>query len=429
MVIWNGNPGPSPAHGKQTPEAAQPEFSTELEELQWIVTKAYPLKDVTPALEQENIIEPPASALWPGPYTSERLDIVHQGNAQRTWDRRREEILQQQRDMNAMLAQERAVRAHKKKEKIDAENRKRKAASSSGPAAKKARLDAAAQRRAKAQAEQEKWQAEFREESERQNEEFENSKARYEKLQADAIIAAKIREALKAQPARLSFLSERQREREKQKITDRVRADYAMQQKKEQKLRETKIKELNKERAEKGLQLLPEVTPLSEEEEQHLANEARKRAQKKEEERQKHAELEKHRQEAETRRKETAAALKKAQPEAVKDDLAVGAQKVAAAKAAEAEKRRLQYIADQEGRNEQRRKAGSAAAARAEAVRRARLFKEKLGVFPATGLRLDGSGNSEPGRGLASPKKKTPPKKSVSKILSADDLEKMTKEQ
>jgi hypothetical protein len=428
MVIWNGNPGPSPAHGKQTPEAAQPEFSTELEELQWIVTKAYPLKDVTPALEQENIIEPPASALWPGPYTSERLDIVHQGNAQRTWDRRREEILQQQRDMNAMLAQERAVRAHKKKEKIDAENRKRKAASSSGPAAKKARLDAAAQRRAKAQAEQEKWQAEFREESERQNEEFENSKARYEKLQADAIIAAKIREALKAQPARLSFLSERQREREKQKITDRVRADYAMQQKKEQKLRETKIKELNKERAEKGLQLLPEVTPLSEEE-QHLANEARKRAQKKEEERQKHAELEKHRQEAETRRKETAAALKKAQPEAVKDDLAVGAQKVAAAKAAEAEKRRLQYIADQEGRNEQRRKAGSAAAARAEAVRRARLFKEKLGVFPATGLRLDGSGNSEPGRGLASPKKKTPPKKSVSKILSADDLEKMTKEQ
>ena len=214
MVIWDGRPGPSPAHGKQTPEAAQPEFSTELEELQWLVTKAYPLKDVTPTLERENIILPPPSALWPGPNTPERPDIIHQQCAQRIWDKRSDEILQQQRDMTAMLAQQRAARALERKQKVDAENRKRKAASSWGPAAKKASRDDAAQRQCNAQADYEERQDNLRGDWEREREIWGNDSSELEKIAEDAAIAAKTREALKDQDPRLSLLSNRQREKE-----------------------------------------------------------------------------------------------------------------------------------------------------------------------------------------------------------------------
>ena len=303
MVIWDGHPGPSPAHAKQTPEAAQPDFSTELEELQWLVTKAYPLKDVTPTLERENIIMPPPSALWPGPNTPERPDIVHQQCAQRIWDKRREEILQQQRDMNAMLAQQRATRALETELKIDAENKKRKAASSDGPAAKKARRDGADQHHANAQAEYEEMQDKLQVDWEREKEIWENDSAELEKIAEDAAIAAKTREALKAQASELSLLSDRQREKEEQKIKDRVKSQHAAERKKEQELRKARILKANKERAEKGLQLLPELPPrVSEEDRQQMAVGARKITKKKDEERRKQAELEKNHWENEKQR-------------------------------------------------------------------------------------------------------------------------------
>jgi hypothetical protein len=433
MVIWDGRPGPSPAHGKQTPEAAQPEFSTELEELQWLVTKAYPLKDVTPTLERENIIMPPPSALWPGPNTPERPDIIHQQCAQRIWDKRREEILQQQRDMNATLAQQRAVRALEKKQKIDAENKKRKAASSGGPARKKARRDGVAQHQADAQAEYEDSQDRLQEDLAREREIWENDSAELEKIAEHAAIAAKTREALKAQAPKLSLLSERQREKEEQEIKDRVKSQHAAQRKKEQELRRARILEANKERAEKGLQLLPELpSPTSKEGIRQMADEAREIA-KKDKEGRKQVELEKKRQEAETRRKEAerkeqeaAAALKKTAGPA-EDDATALAQRVADALAAENEQKRLQFIADREAarkaEREQREKEAAAEAARAERARRAYLFQDKYGVLPAAGFRLDASGKPEFGKGFE------PPRKPSFKILSPDDLERMTEEQ
>ncbi len=354
MVIWDGRPGPSPAHGKQAPEAAQPEFSTELEELQWLVTKAYPLKDVTPTLEQENIILPPPSALWPGPNTPERPDIIHQQCAQRIWDKRREEILQQQRDMNAALAQQRAVRALEKKQKIDAENRKRKAARPGGPARKKARRDGAAQHQADAQAEYEESQDKFQEEWEREREIWENDSAK-----------------------------------------------------------------------------LP--PPLSKEEIRILADEARKIAQKNDEEHRKQVEPEKKRQEDEKRRKEAekkqqeAAATLKKTAEPAKEDATALAKRVADALAAENEQKRLQFIADREAarkaEGEQKEKEATAEAARAKRARRAYSFQDKYGFLPAAGFKLDASGKPDFGQGFE------PPRKPSFKILSADDLERMTEEQ
>jgi hypothetical protein len=429
MVIWDGYPGPSPAHAKQTPEAAQPEFSTELEELQWIVTKAYPLKDVTPTLERENIIMPPPSALWPGPNTPERPDIVHQLCAQRIWDKRREEILQQQRDMNAMLAKQRASQVLEKKQKIDAENKKRKAASSGGPAAKKARGDGVAQYQANAQAEYEERQDKLQEDWEREKEIWENDSAELEKIAEAAAIAAKTREALKAQAPELSLLSDRQREKEEQKIKDRVKSQHAAERKKEQKLRKARILEANKERAEKGLQLLPELPlPVSEEDRPQRAVGARKITKKKDEERRKQAGLEKNhweneKQREEAEKKEQAAALKKT-AEPAKDDATALARMVADALAEENEQKRLQYIADREAarkaEREQREKEAAAEAARAERARRAYLFQDKYGVLPAADSRLDASGKPEFGQHFE------PPRKPSFKILSPDDLERMT---
>jgi hypothetical protein len=405
MVIWDGHPGPSPAHAKQTPEAAQPEFSTELEELQWLVTKAYPLKDVTPTLERENIIMPPPSALWPGPNTPERPDVVHQACAQRIWDKRREEILQQQRDMNAMLAQQRATQAIERKQKIDAEKKKRKAASSGGPAAKKARRDGVAQYHTNAQAEYEERQDKLQEDWEREREIWENDSAELEKIAEAAAIAAKTREALKDQASELSLLSDRQREKEERKIKDRVKSQHAAERKKEQELRKARILEANKERAEKGLQLLPEIPPpVSEEARQPMADKARKIAQKKEQ--------------------GVAAAAKKT-PEPAKDDATALAKRVADALAAENEQKRLQFIADREAarkaEREKREKEAAAEAARAERARRAYLFQDKYGVLPATAFRLDASGKPEFSQGFE------PPRKPSFKILSPDDLERMTK--
>lgn len=435
MVIWDGRPGPSPAHAKQTPEAAQPEFSTELEELQWLVTKAYPLKDVTPTLERENIILPPPSALWPGPNTPERPDIVHQQSAQRIWDKRREEILQQQREMNAMLAQQRAARALERKQKVDAENRKRKAAGSWGPAAKKARRDDDAQLQGNSQAEYEERQDNLRGYWEREREIWENDSSELEKIAEDAAIAAKTREALKDQDPRLSLLSNRQREKEEQKIKDRVKYQHAAERKKEQELRKTRILEANKERAEKGLQLLPELPPPSSKEEiRQVAEKARKIEQKNDEEHRKQVELEKKRQESEKGRKEAekkqqeaAAALKKTSEPAEVDATALD-ERVADALAAENEQKRLQFIADREAarkaEREQREKEAAAEAARAERARRAYLSQDKYGFLPAVGFKLDAFGKPEFGQGF-----ELPPRKPSFKILSPDDLERMTEEQ
>ena len=419
-MIWDGHPGPSPAHAKQTPEAAQPEFSTELEELQWLVTKAYPLKDVTPTLERENIIVPSPSSFWPGPNTPERPDVVHQQCAQSIWDKRREEILQQQRDMNAMLAQQRATQALEKKQKIDVENKKRKAASSGGPAAKKARLDGADQHQGNDQAEYEERHNKLQEDWERDREIWENDSAELEKIAEAAAIAAKTREALKDQASELSLLSDRQREKEERKIKDRVKSQHAAERKKEQELRKARILEANKERAEKGLQLLPEIPPpVSEEVRQPMADVARKVAKKKDEERRKQVELEKKRQEAAT-------ALKKTTGPA-KDDATALAKRLADAFAAENEQKRLQFIADREAarkaEREQREKEAADEAARAEMARRAYLFQDKYGVLPATAFRLGASGKPEFGHGFE------PPRKPSFKILSPDDLERMTEEQ
>jgi hypothetical protein len=144
IVIWNG-PGTDPSTGKQI---AQPEFSTEVEELQWLLTKADPLKDVTPTMQADNLLEPPDDAIWPGPYTSVRPDLIAQQTAQLIWDQRRHEILQQQQDLNILLAQQKAAREYEKQQKIDAETRKRKSEGPTGPAAKKARLETEAQSRA-----------------------------------------------------------------------------------------------------------------------------------------------------------------------------------------------------------------------------------------------------------------------------------------
>jgi hypothetical protein len=395
VVIWNGRPGASPADNKQTPEGAQPEFLTELEELEWLVTIADPLKNVTSTLERENIIEPPGSAFWPGPNTSERPDIIHLRTAQKFWKIRRNAILQQQREMNAVLAEERAVRAHEKKQKVDAENKKRKAASSDGPTAKRARREAAAEDRAKVQAECEKNRAARQEELDRQKEEFEISKWREAKLEANAAIAAKVREALQAQAKNLSSLPEKEREREEKKIEAQTRSEHEEQQRQEKMIKEMRVKDLNMKRAQKGLQLLPEVTTLSDAEVRRLADERQKRAQKKRS------------QEAEEKQKKTAPAIKQV-AEPAKDDLAALAKNVADAKAADAEKRRLQFIADKKIANEQRQKAVAAAEARAEAMKRELLFKDKYGVLPGERLRLDNSGNAEPSQGFY-PRTQGPP--------------------
>jgi hypothetical protein len=433
VVIWNGRPGTSPADNKQTPEDAQPEFLTELEELEWLVTIADPLKNVTSTLERENIIEPPGSAFWPGPNTSERPDIIHQRTAQKFWKIGRNAILQQQREMNAVLAEERAIRAHEKKQRVDAENKKRKAASSDGPAAKRARREAAAEDRAKVQAEYEKDRAARQEELDRQKEEFEISKWREAKLEANAAIAAKIREALQAQAKNLSSLPEEERAREEKKIEAQTRSDHEEQQRQEKMIKHMRIKELNIERAQKGLQLLPEVTTLSDAEVRHLVDERQKRAQKQEEDQRKKVAIEKRSQEARAQRKEAEEKQKKVAPpvkqvaEPAKDDLATFAKNVADAKAADAEKRRLQFIADKKLANEQRQKAVAAAEARAEAMKRERLFKEKYGVLPGERLRLDASGNAELSQGFE------PPKKTLAQIpnfrfLSRENLDNLTDE-
>lgn len=412
-MIWNGRPGTSPADNKQTPEDAQPEFLTELEELEWLVTIADPLKDVTSTLERENIIEPPGSAFWPGPYASERPDIIHQRTAQKFWKIRRDAILQQQREMNAVLAEKRAVRAHEKKQKVDTENKKRKAASSDGPTAKRARREAAAEARAKVQAECEKNRAARQEELDRQKEELEISKWREAKLEANAAIAAKIREALQAQAKKLSSLPEKEREREEKEIEAQIRSEHEEQQRQEKMIKGMRVKELNMERAQKGLQLLPEATTLSDAEVRRLADERQKRAQKQEEDQRKKSAIENRRQEAGTQRKEAEQKQEKTAPavkqvaEPAKDDLAALAKKVADAKAADAEKRRLQFIADKKLANEQRKQAMAATEARAEAMKRERLFKEKYGVLPGERLRLDASGNAKPSQGFEPPKKKT----------------------
>jgi hypothetical protein len=411
VVIWNGRPGTSPADNKQTPEDAQPEFLTELEELEWLVTIADPLKNVTSTLERENIIEPPGSAVWPGPNTSERPDIIYQRTAQKFWKIRRDAILQQQREMNAVLAEERAVRAHEKKQKVDAENKKRKAASSDGPIAKRARREAAAEDRAKAQAECEKNRAARQEELDRQKEEFEISKWREAKLEANAAIAAKIREALQAQAKNLSSLPEKEREREEREIEAQTRSEHEEQQRQEKMIKEMRIKDLNMERAQKGLQPLPEVTTLSDAEVRRLADERQRRAQKK-----RSQEAGTQRKEAEEKQEKTAPAIKQV-AEPAKDDLAALAKNVADAKAADAEKRRLQFIADKRLANEQRQKAVAAAEARAEAMKREQLFKDKYGVLPGERLRLDNSGNAEPSQGFY-PRTQGPPDLSTN-VLAA----------
>ena len=285
--------------------------------------------------------------------------------------------MQQQRDMNAKLAQQRAARAVEKKQRIDAENRKRKAASSWGPAAKKARRDCTTQHRANAQAEYEERQDKLQEDWRREREVSENANAEYGKLAEDTAIAAKTREALKAQAPKLSLLSDWQREKEEQKIKDQVKSQHAAQSRKDHKLRKARILEPNKERVEKGLQLLPELpSPTSEEEIRQMVDEAGKIARKKDEERRKQAKLEKNRQEAEKRHKsaekkkqEAATTLKKT-TEPGNDDVIALAKRVADALAAENEQRRLQFIADREAaqkaEHEQREKDAAAEAAGAE---------------------------------------------------------------
>jgi hypothetical protein len=399
MVIWSGQPGTSPACITQSPEAPPPEFGTELEELQWLLTRAYPLKDVTPTMQRENIFVLPEHAIWPGPYTDDRPDSVHQRTSQNIWDARKDQILQQQRDMNAKLAEERSARAKEKKRNINKENRKRRAASFMGPTAKKARLESGAQ--AQAQAEHEQRWADYEEAEDRRAEQ-------QARLQEDARIAVKISAELSAQEQRISALPAEQREQEKEKIKIRVRREHAAQKRQEKALRERRIKEFNKERLEKGLQLLSEPAPLSEEEAQRLADEARDRARNKEARRQ--AELEaiqqeavKARKEVERKKKETAAALDKT-GEGPEPNPTAYSKAITDAKAAEIERRRQQHITDQKVAAEQRRRKEEEEEARQEAARRAYLFKDKWGVAPAIGLRLDAHGRPEPGQGFARPK-------------------------
>ena len=88
--------------------------------------------------------------------------------------------------------------------------------------------------------------------------------------------------------------------------------------------------------------------------------------------------------------------------------------------AAENEQKRLQFIADRKAEREQRVREAEAEAARAERARRAYLFQDKYGVLPAAGFRLDASGKPEFGQDFE------PPRKPSFKILSPDDLERMT---
>jgi hypothetical protein len=414
-VIWNRRLGTSLACNKKSPEDAQPEFSTGLEVLEWLVTKEEnPLKDATPTLERENIIEPPGNALGPEPHSSKRPDVIRQRTAQQLCKNTSDAILQQQQEMNTVMTRERVLRAHEKKQKVGAENRKRKSASSDGPAAKKARREAQADARDEVQAEYEKNRAAQQEELNRRKADFEIGKWKVAKHQTDAALAAQKGEALQAQDEKLLSLSEKQRERRGKEIEVHIVSEHEERERQEEMIKEMRIKERNLETAQKSLQPVPRVTTLNEDEMQRLLDERDVRAKKQEEYRRKKAALKKRCQEARTQREEdenedkgAAAAVKKVAGPA-KDDLAALDKLVADAKETNIEERVLQFIAEMKLATELRQKAAAAAEARAKAMKRERLFEERYVCLPAQKLRLHASGNVEPCQGFEPPKKKTP---------------------
>jgi hypothetical protein len=363
-------------------------------------------------MQIDNLLEPPEGALWPGPHTSARPDKIAQRTAQQIWDQRKPEILRQQRGLNTLLAEEKAARDYEKQQKIDAENRKRKAEGPMGPAAKKARFEAGAQ----SQAEQARRNAEALKAQEQKRKELERERERQKKLQDEAIIAAKLREA-------------QAKAKKGQKVNEAaIRAEHKKQQEQERLERERIKKQLNAERAQNGQEQLPEIVPLTEEDAQNLADAALK---KREEASRKRAEREKKRKELEAQ----IAALNQANDEETakaraQDEAAAAARAVMEQNAKDREERRQRFIASQLAAAEKKKRDKAEAAARVETVRRANLFKEKYGLSPATGLELDDFGNYKFVQGLAVPNGlNIPTRPTKPPAYSLLDLSNMTSEE
>jgi hypothetical protein len=407
----------------QTPEEAQLEFSNELEELEWLVTKAQPLKDVTPMLEEQNIIVPLAKALWPGPEICEGPEITHARNSKKSWNSYKSTILQQQRDMNAKLAEKRDARAAKKKQRIDAENKKRKAESSEGPAAKKARLDAATEALTKADAQREKDRAARRLEEDRRIEEARRKQEDADLLQHATRIDAEISQAQAAQDAKnaaekLKEDLEQFQKEDRGRITADIKKREDEKKRKEDEEKKNAGAAHNQERIDQGLDPDPAVTARNEEEklrfiqeqkdrqarlaaeaaqrkkeaEQKMADEEqRKKAEQKKEQRE--ADRKKKEQEAEQQRKDKAQkeydeALKK-RAEKHEADKSI-ADQLKKAEAEDQERQRQRYALQQRAKLEKEKTQKE----RDEQERRIQLFKDKYGHLPAKGVELDPMGEA-----------------------------------
>jgi hypothetical protein len=402
VVIWNGL-GTNPADGKST---ALPEFSTEEEELQWLLTKANPLKEATPIMQADNLFEPLEDAVWPGPNTSERPDALAQRIAQEKWDGTREKILEQQRKCNALNEKAKAAKEREKQQKIDAENRKRKADSDMGAAVKKARLEEA---QAEAKAADDRRRADYLNARNAHEKAMAKQAKARKKLQDDATIAVKLREWETKRDAKLTAdekkeqaADEKKREKaadEKKKEKARIRRELFREQEAEALRREMKMDELKKKRAQQGQKQWPDPKRLSEADVLLMAD-AKKKLE--EEARKRRAEAVARREAAEEKKRKeaelAAAAAKKKEEQAKKDQ-----------EAADREARRLQFEEDQKKQAEQKKLDEAAAADKAEALRKRVLFKEKYGMSPITGLRLNASGDYESGQGLTPPEIPTPP--------------------